>query len=195
MKTIEPTEFTQGERVAWSRSIDDYPASLYTLEYRFRPQAGNGFNVTATTDGDDFAVEITAAVSSAIPDAALGSVAWQSWLTEIADTDNTFICGSGTVTVKRGFGSTSLAAVDLRSVAKQTLDAINAAIKGQATANQQEYEITTTTGSRKIKRCSLQELLAARKEFAAIVANENTRDRMKNGGPFMQQVKVRVYEQ
>lgn len=194
-RTTEPTQITQGERVAWTKSIDDYSAALYTLVYRFRPQAGNGFDVTATADGTDFDVVITAAVSGAIPDSALGVIAWQSWLTETGDSTNTFIYGSGTVKALKGFSSTSQAAVDLRSPAKIALDNINAAISGQATANIQEYEITTSVGSRKIKRCSMADLLAARKEYAAIVSSENARERLKKGGPFAQRIGVRVYDE
>ncbi len=194
-RTTEPTQITQGERVEWTKSIADYPAGEYTLVYRYRPQAGNGFDVTATADGDDFNAVITAAVSAAIPNAALGDMAWQSWLTEIADSTNTFLYESGKIKVLQGFNSTSLAAVDSRSDAKIALDAINAAIKGMATVNQLEYEITTSTGGRKIKRVPMADLLAARKEYAAIVNAENNRERMRNGGPVLPSIRMRVYDE
>lgn len=193
-RTIEPTEFAQGERVAWTRSIADYPATTHTLVYRFRPQAGNGFNVTATADGDDHVCVITAAVSLAIPNSALGPIAWQAWLTEIATATNTFMHSSGMTKVTRGFASNVLSAVDLRTPNKIALDNINDAISGQASANVQEYEIATPAGSRKIKRCSMADLLAARKEYAALVNAENARERIKNGGPMMQRIGVRVFE-
>lgn len=194
-RTTEPTQLTQGERVVWTKTIDDYPATLYTLVYRFRPQAGNGFDVTATASGSDHAAAISATVSAAIPDTAIGDFVWQSWLTEIADSTNTFVYETGKTKVLRGFSSTSQAAVDLRSSAKVILDAINAAISGQATSVMQEYEISTPAGSRKIKRLSMADLLAARKEYAAIVSNENIRERMRKGGPFAQRIGVRVYDE
>lgn len=193
-RTTEPTQITQGERVAWTKSIGDYPATLYTLVYRFRPQAGNGFNVTATADGDAYDAVITAAVSLAIPDAAIGQMAWQSWLTEIATPTNTFLHESGTVKVTKGFASDVLAAVDLRTPAKIALDNINAAISGQTSANIQEYEIATPAGSRKIKRLSMSDLLAAQKHYAAIVSQENARERAKKGKSLIKQASVVMYD-
>jgi hypothetical protein len=191
-RTTEPTQITQGERVAWTKTLDDYSAALYTLVYRFRGADGPGFNVTATADGTDFLAVVTAAVSA---EAKPGVHHWQAWLTEIADSTNTFIVGDGQTNVKRGFASDTTAAVDLRSPAKIALDAVNAAISGQATANIQEYEIATPAGSRKIKRCSMADLLAARKEYAAIVSSENIRERMKKGGPFAQRIGIRVWDE
>jgi len=190
-RTTEPTTITQGDRVAWSKSISDYSAALYTLEYRFRTDAGPGFNVTATADGTDFDAAITAAVSLA---AAKGRYTWQAWITEIAAATNTFTVASGEMTIKQGFASATTAAVDLRTPAKITLDAINAAISGQTTANIQEYEIATPAGSRKIKRMSMSDLLAAQKHYAAIVSQENARERAKQGKSLIQQASVVMYD-
>ncbi len=189
-RITEPTQITQGDRVAWTRTISDYPATLYTLEYRFRSDAGPGFNVTADADGDDFDAVITSAQSAT---AKAGKYAWQAWLTEIADATHTFAIQVGNTTITPGFATDAKGIVDLRSPAKQTLDAIDAALLAAATSDVMEYEISTPSGMRRVKRRL--DLLTMRKEFAAIVAAENTRERLRRGGPFMQTVGVRFYDE
>ena len=61
--TKEPTEFTSGDSVKWTRTLGDYPATTYTLKYSFRGTAGT-FDVTATADGTDYAVSIPAPTTS-----------------------------------------------------------------------------------------------------------------------------------
>jgi hypothetical protein len=190
MREIEPTVITQGERIEWTKTFCDYPATLYSLEYRFRG-TGPGFNVTATVDGSDFLAAVTKENSAAC---SLGRYDWQSWLTEIATRITHFSPDPVEQDVQRGFATGSTGNVELRSDAKMALDAINAAILGQATNNQMEYEITTPAGSRKIRRVPLADLLAARKEYAAIVARENAAERVKNGGQFGRSVVINVRE-
>lgn len=190
-RTTEPTVITQGDRAAWTKTFEDYSAADYDLEYRFRGQ-GIGFNVTATADGADFDAEITAAVSGA---AEATKYAWQAWLTEQADATNTFCIETGETTVKRGFTTSATAVVDLRSAAKVALDAINAAISGKATSDMLEYEISTPAGSRKVKRMSMRDLLDARKEYAAIVANETARESARTSGTFGTRVEVKMYDE
>ncbi len=189
-RKTEPTEITQGERIAWTRTFCDYPASLYTLQYRFRGE-GTGFNVTATADGDDFDVVVSATNSAAC---AVKPYQWQAWVTEIADATNINMIAEGVTQILRGFTSGSTASVDLRSDNEIALAAINAAISGQATANIQEYEISTNAGTRKIKRMSMADLLAARTQYAKLVSAEKLRKRLKSGDKLMTQIKTRVYE-
>jgi len=191
-RTTEPTTITQGERIAWTKTFEDYSAADYTLEYRFRNSAGNGFNVTATADGSAFAAEITAAVSLA---AKVAQHYWQAWLTETATPTNTFPVESGTTDIKRGFATSDKAAVDLRTPAKISLDAITAAIGDKATADMLEYEISTPAGSRKVKRMSMKDLLDAQKYFAAIVQQENARENAKKGKSLIQTAQVVMYDE
>ena len=62
--TKEPTEFTAGDSVKWTKTIDDYPATTYSLKYSFRGTAGS-FDVTATASGTDYSVSIPAPTSLA----------------------------------------------------------------------------------------------------------------------------------
>lgn len=187
MRETEPTTIVKGERIEWTKSYCDFSAEEYTLEYRFRGPGG-GVNVTATADGSDFAAVLAATVSDNFT--TTGKHRWQAWLTEIADSANTFVVGEGVVQVKEGFASTSLAAVELRTPEKIALDAINAALANAATSDQLEYEISTPAGSRRIKRMSRTELIELQKHYSAIVSRQNTAERLKNGGKFGKPIKA-----
>lgn len=190
-RTIEPTEIIKGERIAWTKTLDDYPATLYGLQYRIRG-LGSGFNVTGTANGDAFDCAITAAQSATMT--AGEPYQWQLWVTETADSTNTWVAAAGTINVKTGFVTGTTTSVDLRSEAKIILDAINATILNKATNDQLEYEIATPAGSRKLKRMSLKELTDARKIFAGIVARERAAEQVKRGGKFGRRVLGRLSE-
>jgi hypothetical protein len=189
MRQTEPTKITQGERIEWEREFCDFPASEWTLQYRYR---GNGpaFDVDATTadSGTGFAAEITAA-QSALP--TPGKYQWQAWATNVADTDITQIVAQGTITIGLGFAADDESNFDLRTPEKIALDAIDAALANAATSDQLEYEISTPVGSRRIKRMARTELIELRRHYAAIVSRQNTAERLKNGGKFGKPVKAR----
>jgi hypothetical protein len=188
VRDTEPTRITTRAR-AWNGNavFCDYPASLWTLQYRFRG-TGTGFNVTATADSNDFAAAITTTQTAAM---ATGKYEWQAWATNIADTTVIRKIGEGTLTVELGFASGSTGTVELRSVAKQTLDAIDAALLAAGTSTTIEYEITTPAGTHREKK-SRTELLSIRKEYAAIVSRENAAERARNTGRIGRSFQVRM---
>lgn len=188
-RTTEPTHITQGERIAWTKAISGYPADEWDLQYRFRGQ-GYGFNVDATADDTAFEAEITAEQSATMQFGE--TYEWQAWLTEIADPDNTFVILTGTIDVKRGFVEGAARAVDLRTPAQIGLDSIDAALLAFATSDIVEYEISTPTGSRRVKRSDKANLMKLRSEFAKRVSVENTKRRVDNGGPLMRSVPIVV---
>lgn len=187
MRTTEPTRIEQGEQIEWMRTFNDYPATEWTLQYRYRGPSV-GFNIDATADGENFATVITAAVSQ---DIAVGDWLWQAWVTNIADTDDTQMIVSGSLKALQGFAADATDEIDLRTPAKITLDVIDAAIAGQMSASILEYEVSTPAGSQKVKRMMASELISARKYWAAIVANEVAAERVRNGKPFGTQIGVR----
>lgn len=183
-----PSTIRQGERSEWTVSYGDYPTTEYTLQYRFRGN-GPGINVDAVVVDGKFVAELTAAQSATM---AVTKYIWQAWLTEIADSTNTFIVNEGFATVQAGFTAASLAAIDPRSPAQIALDTINAALLAFATSDITEYEISTPAGSRRVKRSDKAQLLSMRKEFAMTVSMERTRSRIKNGGSLIKSVPITV---
>jgi hypothetical protein len=186
VRTTEPTQITTRESVEWTKSISDYPATEWTLKYLFRGR-GPGVTVDATADGDDFAITLTAAMTTSM---AAVRYTWQSVLTNIADPTIVKYYQTGYTNVKLGFDPDIDEEIDNRSANEITLDVINAAISGQMTASVLEYEITTPAGTRKVKRMMASELISAKKYYATLVANERARERSRNGQPIMQSVKV-----
>jgi hypothetical protein len=65
--TSEPTEHQAGNSLAWTKTLSDYPASAWTLTYYIPPSnAGQApISITATPDGDDFSIAVTAADTTA----------------------------------------------------------------------------------------------------------------------------------
>lgn len=190
MRTIEPTYITRGERVEWRRSFSDYPATEWELQYRFRGP-GPGGDVDATADGDRFIAEITAAASAIF---VAGKYQWQAWVTEIADSTNTFSITGGYITVEQGFVEGETGDIETRTPAKITLDAIDAALLAFGTTDIVEYEITTPSGSRKVKRSDKVELMSQRKYWAAIVGNELAKAKSRKGLGFGTKIDVRFYD-
>jgi len=191
VRTIEPTQITQREAVEWTKSYPDYPATLWTLKYLFRGR-GPGVTVTATADGDDFAAALTAAMTVTM---APVRYTWQAVLTEIADSTNKIYIASGFTTVKVGFDPDIDEEIDTRSANEIALDSINAALTAFTSSNVLEYEISTPAGSRRVKKSATAELLSMQKHFATLVAQERQRERLRNGGPFFQSVKVRMRDE
>jgi hypothetical protein len=189
VRVVEPMRLTQGETVEWKSSFDEYPANEWTLEYRYRG-AGTGFNVTATADGEDFDAVISSAQSAAM---STGKYEWQAWATNVATPSIIRKIAEGTVVVELGFTTGSTGTVELRSKAKQILDAIDTALLTDSTSNVISYEITTPAGTRKVQK-SRNEAIALRREYAAIVSRENARERARNTGKFGKPVVTRMYE-
>jgi hypothetical protein len=187
VRVVEPMRLTQGESVEWETSFDEYPATEWTLEYRFRGP-GTGFNVTAAADGEEFDAVISSAQSAAM---AVGKYEWQAWATNVATPSIVRKIAEGTVNVERGFTTASTGAVELRSTAKQILDAIDAALLVDSTSTVISYEITTPAGTKKVQR-SRNEAIALRKEYAAIVSRENARERALSTGKFGRPVTLRM---
>lgn len=193
-RTTEPSAITKGERIEWTKSYDDFSAEDYTLEYRFRG-TGTGFNVSATADGAAFVAAITAAQSTTMTP---GRYEWQPWLTEIGVATNTFLApgGGGRINVKAGFVTGTTTTTETRSVARQIVDAIDAAFLASETSLSDviEYEISTPAGSRRVKR-SREEALKLRDKYAKIADAEDRKERTRKGGSFGTQIGVRFFDE
>jgi len=189
IRTCEPTQIAEGEKISWQRTFADFGASLYDLEYRFREIGGSGHaDIAAMASGDTFVAAITSTVSTGL---AAGRYRWQAWLTDKSDATNTWIEQSGFLTVEAGsthHGTETVA----KSMAKQSVDAIDAALM-VSSGDGIEYEVSTPAGTNRVKR-SRTEAIAIRQEYAKIVASEYARERAREGKSVGTQYKIRMFD-
>lgn len=186
LPTYEPREIATGETPRWTKSLNDYPASEgWALTYYFRG-AGEGFDVTAVADGDDFTISVPAASTTAMTP---GTYYWQAWVSKDGEK---YQVGEGAVAVKQGFAAVDAETiVDNRSQAKKILDAIDATLEGRATTDQQQYQISGGGGFRMLMKIPVGELTGLRKYYAGIYAREQRRARVRRGGTLFSTIKVR----
>jgi len=63
--TTEPKEIFAGDSIHFTKTLNDYPASTWTLAYRLLKQAGGeAETLTATADGDDYDIEVAASATA-----------------------------------------------------------------------------------------------------------------------------------
>lgn len=170
--TTEPLSVRAGDTWKWTRTLADYPASSWTLKYRFKNAAG-GFEVTASASGDDYSVTVAAATTAGY---AAGSYTWIAWVE--GGSSEKYTVDQGTLTVGQDYrGSTAAAALDDRSHARKVLAAIEAVIESRASKDQEEY----TINGRSLKRTSIGDLLKLRQKYQAAVAAEDAAAKMADG--------------
>lgn len=178
--TNEPASLRAGDTWQWRREdLTDYPASAWTLTYRFKNAAG-GFEIVASADGDNFAVDEDPTTTAAF---GAGDYDWQAQVSN-ADTGEKFTVESGVLAVEPSFFATSpTTAYDNRTQARKILDAIDAYMAGRATSDQKEYEINVGGTMRRMVHSNYTQIVAARSYYAAIVANEEAAQRANEGLP------------
>lgn len=170
--TTEPTAFTAGDTLAWTKTLPDYPAGAgWVLKYRFI-NASEKHDVTAVTSGDSHAISIAAADSNW----SAGLFDWQSWVENGAER---YTVAVGKVLVKPNLAGITAAGYDNRSPARQILDALMAAYAGAATNKPfvAEYEIA----GRRMKFNSRAECLAEINHWKREVAREEREARLAAG--------------
>ncbi len=174
MPTIdrEPTSFTAGDTLAWTRSLSDYPASAgWVLAYRFI-NATAKFDITGTASGDDHAIAVAAAVSAAYP---AGTYSWQAFVTKAAER---YTVGTGVCVVEPNLAAVAAAGYDDRTPARKALDALNAGLETfGSNAHVQGYSIE----GREMKYRTFAEFMAARDRLVQEVAREDAAQRARAG--------------
>lgn len=150
----EPLEVNAGDTWSWTRSFDDYPASTWTLTYRF---VGNDDSqtVVAVADGDDFDVTVAASTSG---DFKAGVYKWGAY---VESGGERYTVDSGTLTVKPNFADLTPGAQ--RSHVEKVLEAIECVIEGRATKDQESYSIN----NRSLSRTPITDLLLLRDKYKA----------------------------
>lgn len=165
--TLEPASLNAGDTAKWLKSLPDYLAGEgWALSYEL-VNAGQRITFNATAQGDDFLVQVAATTTAAW---APGDYDWRS---KVSRTGEVFTVGSGRISVAPTFGT----AVDARSHARKTLDAIEATLEGRATSSTAEYEIA----GRRLKHIPIPELLTLRDRYRQEVVAEDTAARIQAG--------------
>lgn len=180
--TTEPTELTAGDTVQWTRSLADFPAGDgWVLSYVLINSAAK-ITITASASGDDHAVSVSAATSSAW---TAGKYQWQAYATLASDRH---LVGTGTVQIKPNFAAATT--YDGRSHAHKVLEAIEAALESRATNDQLDI-LTTSFGDRSIGR-DKSRLLELRDRYRREVRAEEDAERAAQGLPTRNKILVRL---
>ena len=117
ISSIEPTVFSAGDTVKWTKSLNDYsPNDGWVLSYAFRGERGDGrLDVVASADGDAFVVNILPSATGLMRP---GIWVWAAYATLGSDR---YKVAQGTVRVEPNLAVTNFA-TDLRSPAKRAYD-------------------------------------------------------------------------
>jgi len=119
----EPTEHQAGNSLLWTKSIGDYPASDWDLTYSIRGSLAGQFSedITATKDGDDFEVTLTASQTAS----------WQPgeyWLVGyVSDGTDRFEIYRGRFTITEDISTAT--SYDGRTYNQRCLDIVNRMIE------------------------------------------------------------------
>jgi len=137
---IEPSDVRAGDTWKWTKRLPDYPASAWTLKYRFKSALG-GFEITATADGDDHSVTVAASTTAGYH-ALAGIMSWVAWVE--GGSAEKYTVDTGVCTINPDYrNGTSTAALDDRSDARVIYDGLMAAYQNAVASRAfvSEYEI------------------------------------------------------
>lgn len=158
----EPISLIAGDTAKWTRRLDAYPASAgWALSYEL-VNAQHRYEIPAVAEGNAYRVLVPAQITKNF---AAGSYDWRARVTNAGG--EVYTVATGRMTVAPSFG----AAIDGRSHARRTLEAIEAVLEGRATSATAEYEIN----GRRLKYIPLTELHAMRSKYQREVAAEEGR--------------------
>lgn len=169
----EPLQLRAGDTWKWRREdLADYPATTWTLKYRFKNASG-GFEVVAAADGANFAITLTATATAAYTS---GRYDWLAWVESGAEK---YSVDQGTLEVLPDLRTgTATAALDARSDARRIYDDLLTAYKSYI-ANRGTVK-SYTIGSRSMTFHSTEEILKQLNYWRAEVAREEAAERARN---------------
>lgn len=168
ISTAEPASVNAGDTAKWLKSLPDYPASDgWALSYEL-VSATQRYDFSATAEGDDHLVTVPAATT------ATWAAGGYDYRARASKAGEVYTVGTGRITVKPAFS----AAVDARSQARRTLEAINATLEGRADSATAEYQI----GDRRLKYIPVAELIALQSRYERLVADEDAAASVAAGG-------------
>lgn len=175
-----PNEIRQGETIKWRDDTqldplgDEITSSTYTLNFYLRTNADSaGVTIQSTSYGTGWQTVIPSGTT-----AVMSPGQWY-WQAEASDGSETYMLGSGELTVKQTLKySGSPDAYDGRSQAEKDLADVEAAIRAVAKGGaSKEYRI----GQRQLKRYEMAELLMLKQQLKAEVVREKKAAMIANG--------------
>ena len=165
--TTEPSSVYAGDTVAWTKSLNDYPATAWTLYYALQRDGGS-ISIEASADGNTHSVSVAAATTATwVP-------ATYQWTAYVSDGTNRYTVETGEITIKP---NPTAGGYDTRGYAKRMLDAIEALLEGRATSDVSSYSI----GGRSLSKMSVSELVQWRQKFRREYESEKAAERVARG--------------
>ena len=179
-QTAEPVTLRAGDTWQWRRDdLGDYPAPDWALTYYFR-NATAKFDLTAAADGTAHLVNVAMAATGKAPGK-------YDWIAVVKSATDRHQVGNGIVEVLPDLAADVV--YDARTFARKMLDAIEAALLGQASASQ--ISILTAEFNGRKMTYNHAGLLELRAKFRAEVAAEANALRVKQGKATRNHVLVR----
>lgn len=178
---VEPARITAGDSAKWTKNLPQYkPADGWVVTYAV-VRDGTRIAITSTDNGDGtHLVDVPASTTAGW---TAGAYHWQAYATKSA-TSERYTVAAGQIIVDANF---AVGAVDARTHAQKTLDALEATLEGRATSDQMAYSI----GGRSISKMSPEQLLTWRDKYRAEVAAEAKAQKIAAGAGGTGTVRVR----
>lgn len=176
--SVEPATFNAGDTVKWSKSFGDYSAADgWVLTYEFRSSSVRKTIVCTTYETTDFLATISATVSATFP-------AGEYYVFARAElSGEKYTVWEGRITVKPNPAADS-SGQDRRSHAKKMLDAIEAMMEGNASRDEQSYEISAPgMTTRRLQLCPKAELIQFYSYYKQLYQQELNAERIAQGKP------------
>ncbi len=174
----EPEKVVAGDSVSWTITDSEHPGPTWAISYALVNSDGDHRTLTSTANVEEHTVTLTPAQTA---DWQPGTYTWQRYANDGSDRVTT---GSGSIEVAADLQPGS---VDLRTTAKQILDAIDAVLKGKASQDQLTYSLN----GRSLTRMTWADLIAARSHFKREVDREEAAARVAAGQPSGKTLRVR----
>lgn len=173
----EPARLIAGDTAKWLRQLSDFPASVgWVLTYRL-VNAGHAYSFSGSASGDDHLINVAAATTAAW---VAGDYSWRA---QVALAGEVYTVASGQIVIEPAFS----AAIDARSTARQTLDAVEAMLQGRASSGVAEYQIA----GRQLRHIPIPELLTLRDRLRMDVAREDAANAVASGASVPGRIAVR----
>jgi hypothetical protein len=172
--TTEPTRVHAGDSLTWRRDdlTAQYPATAgWALSYTLI-SASRVINIATTPDGDAFAVSVAASATAGWP---AGDYTWAAAVTLGAQRST---IAQGRITVLPNLAG-AVGGLDVRSPARQALDAVNTAL---ASYGAKAYLQEIQTGDRRQRFNTPSEFMAFRSRLMAEVSREEAAAGMRPTG-------------